>query len=124
MNPESTRETAAAPLAMGFDYAEALAAQDQELVDIVQQPFIEQWPVDLEKIESALALGDFKGVMYTVHALKGTLLMFGAVPASQLASEMQAFAASGEAAPLAVRWPIFKAEVEQLLRVLRKELAQ
>lgn len=124
MNPDSIRETAAEPLAMGFDYAEALAAQDQELVDIVQQPFIEQWPVDLEKIESALALGDFKGVMYTVHALKGTLLMFGAVPASELASEMQAFAASGEAAPLAVRLPVFKAEVEQLLRVLRKELAQ
>jgi HPt (histidine-containing phosphotransfer) domain-containing protein len=40
-------------------------------------------------MRSGYAAGDLKSVMHTAHALKGTLSMFGAKPASELASQIE-----------------------------------
>ncbi|QDL54830.1 response regulator [Rhodoferax aquaticus] len=103
-----------------FDYAKALSTQDMELVDIVLQPFLEQWPLDIEKIELALAAGDFKTILFTVHALKGTFMMFGAEPASQLAADLQTYASQEDVVLISEHLPQFKAEVAQLIFVLRE----
>lgn len=102
-----------------FDYATALAAQDQEVVGIVMQAFVDQWPTDWRKMESALDCADFSVLLYTSHALKGTLSMFGALPASRLAERIEGHAARKEALPIATLMLPFTLEVERLLAAMR-----
>jgi HPt (histidine-containing phosphotransfer) domain-containing protein len=75
-----------------FDYAAAMDRVDQEVLGIIAQAFVEQWPEELRKIRAGLQQGDLKSVLHTAHALKGTLAMFGAQPASDLAAHMERFA--------------------------------
>ena len=79
---------AAAPVST-FDYALAISRADQEVIEIVARAFVDQWQPDLDKMRSGYAAGDLKSVMHTAHALKGTLSMFGAKPASELASQIE-----------------------------------
>ena len=51
------------------------------------------------------------------HALKGTLAMFGARPASDCALELERMAASGESVGLHAGLEALQREVEQLLSV-------
>ena len=88
-------QTRPAPIIAGtspappFDYLAALKRADQEVIEIISEAFVEQWPDELAKIRNALATGDLTVVMHTAHALKGTLSMFGAAPASELAYQME-----------------------------------
>ena len=102
-----------------FDYAGALAAQDQEMVEIVADAFVDQWPEDWKKMGEAMAHGDFNVVLYTSHALKGTLSMFGALPASQLAALIEGYAAQGDAESIDALLAPFATEVERLLTVMK-----
>ena len=101
-----------------FDYARALAAEDAEVIGIVSQPFLDQWPLDKRALDTAIAAGDYQAFLYTVHALKATLLMFGAVPASQLAAELEILASKENARMLRALLPRFTAEVDRLVMVL------
>ncbi|MBI2751214.1 MAG: response regulator [Burkholderiales bacterium] len=87
----------AAPSA-AFDYAQAMSRVDQEVIAIIAQSFVDQWPLDLEKMRLGQARGDLKSVLHTAHALKGTLSMFGARPASELAYQIEQCAKRQEAA--------------------------
>jgi HPt (histidine-containing phosphotransfer) domain-containing protein len=79
----------AAPPIPAFDYAAALKSADQEVIEIISEAFVDQWPDELKKIHDGLSSGDLATVMHTAHALKGTLSMFGAAPASALAAQME-----------------------------------
>ncbi|MEY3124169.1 MAG: hypothetical protein RLZZ573_689 [Pseudomonadota bacterium] len=117
----STDSAASAPLsvlAVEFDYHAALAAQDQEVLDIVAQVFVNQWPEDFQKILSGLASNDLKTVLYTVHALKGTLAIFGAGPASEIAHRMEECAGRNDGAGAADLAEQLRTEVANLLAVL------
>jgi CheY-like chemotaxis protein/HPt (histidine-containing phosphotransfer) domain-containing protein len=81
--------TETAPPAPAFDYLAALRRADQEVIEIISEAFVDQWPAELGKINDGLARGDLTVVMHTAHALKGTLSMFGAAPASALAAQME-----------------------------------
>jgi len=82
--------------ALNFDYERALAASDQEVVDIVADVFMGQWPQNVEKMTQALTMGDMSPLLYTVHALKGTLGLFGAAPAVDSAAALEKLAAIGQ----------------------------
>jgi two-component system, sensor histidine kinase and response regulator len=101
-----------------FDYATALQAADQEMVDIVAGAFIEQWPADIQKMHVALQAQNYPGVLHTAHALKGTLSMFGAAPASEMAMRIESLAAAQDAAAIADLLDIFDSEVQQFLNAL------
>ncbi len=94
----STPETATPELAP-FDFVAGLAAADQDVVDIIAQVFVEQWPVDLQKMTAALAQGDLTPLRHTAHALKGILGMFGASPTVVLAAELEKLAANKDSDP-------------------------
>ena len=81
--------TVSAPATPEFDYGAALKLADQEVIEIISEAFVDQWPVELEKIRNGLLNADLTVVMHTAHALKGTLSMFGAAPASALAAQME-----------------------------------
>jgi CheY-like chemotaxis protein/HPt (histidine-containing phosphotransfer) domain-containing protein len=114
-------QTTAAP--GNFDYARALQAADQEIVEIIAQAFVEQWPEDLQKIQESLAGGDLKSVLHTAHALKGTLSMFGARPASELAQRMEALAGAEDAMGITPLIAPLTTEVEKLRDVLQSVLS-
>jgi HPt (histidine-containing phosphotransfer) domain-containing protein len=102
-----------------FDYARALTVVDQEVVGIIAEPFMEEWPRDLHKLHKALDSGDLKTVLHVAHSLKGTLAMFGARPASELAFRMERQAESGVVDDLAETTQALTREVNQLVAALK-----
>jgi CheY-like chemotaxis protein/HPt (histidine-containing phosphotransfer) domain-containing protein len=102
----------------GFDYAAGLRAMDQEILGIIGQAFVEQWPIDLGAMHKARANADAQSMMHAAHALKGTLAMFGALPASNVAAEMEVLARQGDLAG-AFGWiDTLEGEVSGLLEAL------
>jgi CheY-like chemotaxis protein/HPt (histidine-containing phosphotransfer) domain-containing protein len=79
-----------------FDYAAGLTSMDQEILEIIGQAFLDQWPEDIQKMQAHLKAGAAEPVLHTAHALKGTLAMFGAEPASGLAAHIEMLAAQGD----------------------------
>jgi HPt (histidine-containing phosphotransfer) domain-containing protein len=77
------------PMTAGFDYAGALQAADQEVVDIIAHVFQAQWPVDHARMQAALTADDLSPVLHAAHSLKGTLGLFGAQPAVNLARQLE-----------------------------------
>ncbi len=94
---EYVEDTSPDPLVPGgdgqFNYSVALAQADEEMVDIVADAFVAQWPKDREHLRASLAAADFNGLLHISHGLKGTLALFGAAPASRLAHQLEAMAA-------------------------------
>jgi PAS domain S-box-containing protein len=103
-----------------FDYARAMRLQDMEMVGIIADTFIEQWPQDSAKLHANLASKDLQAFMHTVHALKGTLSLFGAEPAAELAAKMEATAMNGDENGLDVELALLCAEVDQVLQALHQ----
>ena len=114
--------TLAAP-ALEFDYARGMRGVDQEVLDIIAQAFTDQWPHDIDKMRDALAQGDLQSVLHTSHALKGTLAMFGAAPARDLAQHIESLCANGEPDEVRALLQPFAAEVEHLLQSVQEKLA-
>jgi CheY-like chemotaxis protein len=106
-----------------FDYAAGLVAMDQEILEIIGQAFLDQWPQDMEKLHHHLGLQEPLPVLHTAHALKGTLAMFGADPASQLAARIETLAGRGDVALIEPLLPAFVAEVDYLRLALVRSLA-
>lgn len=75
-----------------FDYAGALSRVDQDMVDIIADTFLAQWPLDLVKMQRSIANRDFEPLLHTAHALKGILPMFGAEPPVEWARKLETLA--------------------------------
>jgi HPt (histidine-containing phosphotransfer) domain-containing protein len=111
------------PQDFAFDYAAGLNAMDQEILEIIGQAFLDQWPDDIQKVRNSLAHGEQLPTLHTAHALKATMAMFGADPASQLAARIEALASQGDLAAIAKLLPSFTAEVDYLRLALERRLS-
>jgi len=80
----------------GFDYTQALHDVDQEVLGIISEAFLAQWPAELATMQQALAQADWRAIAHTAHTLKGTLGLFGAHPAVDLATELERLTANTE----------------------------
>jgi hypothetical protein len=105
-----------------FDYGAGLAAMDQEIREIISQAFVDQWPGDLRKLRSGLDRQDLIAVLHVAHSLKGTLSMFGARPASDLARRMETLAGRSDLAEVLELMEPLQHEVEQLLAAISVSL--
>lgn len=103
-----------------FDYDRALAGADTEMVEIITDTFMEQWPVDLQKMIQGLSQKDLASVGRVSHALKGTLAMFGAMPAADLARQVETDCADGVADTLSGLISQLTGEVKQLILALER----
>jgi HPt (histidine-containing phosphotransfer) domain-containing protein len=101
-----------------FDYAAGLAQMDQEVLDIIAQAFLDQWPIDIEKMRAALQSGEMQTLLHTAHALKGTTALFGAAPVSAIAARIESSAAAANAAAIAQLLEPFAQESEKLLAAI------
>ena len=79
-----------------FDYVAALNQVDQDVVEIIAETFVAQWPIDLVKMQQAIAARDLQPLLHTAHALKGILAMFGATPTIEWARQIELLAAKNE----------------------------
>ncbi|MDE2416544.1 MAG: response regulator [Burkholderiales bacterium] len=113
---------AVAESAVDFDYAAAMAAMDQEILEIISRAFVDQWPQDLHKLQNGMQERDLVTVLHVAHSLKGTLSMFGARPASELARRMETLAGRSEADGIAALLGPFCHEVEKLLTAISASL--
>ncbi|TXT39521.1 MAG: signal transduction histidine kinase [Comamonadaceae bacterium] len=128
--PEAPKMQEGVQPPVNFDYAKALADSDQDVVEIVKDVFLAQWPIDLEKMTAALNCGNLSPLQHTTHALKGTLGMFGAIPATQLASELEQMVGSDKCLgtpsnmdDLRLKLQGLKNQVDQLVTVLQNHSA-
>jgi PAS domain S-box-containing protein len=110
--------------ALQFDYAHALGLADQEIIGIIAEVFVGQWPIDLTKMEQGIAQGDLNSVLHTAHALKSTLAMFGAQPASEIARQMELLSSRHDGTTLAALLGQLQREVELLLKALHAVLPE
>ena len=104
----------------GFDYDLALSLADREVVDIIAEVFLDQWPLDKQKLTQALADNDLQSVLHVSHALKGTLAMFGAQPPSEMARSAELMASQGESEGLPELLTFMCAEVDLLVAALQR----
>jgi signal transduction histidine kinase/CheY-like chemotaxis protein/HPt (histidine-containing phosphotransfer) domain-containing protein len=102
-----------------FDYVAGVQAMDQEILEIIGQAFVEQWPVDIQNLRTHVKSAEPVPALHTAHALKGTLAMFGADPASHLAARMEALATRGDLEAVEQLLPAFVVEVDNLLIALK-----
>jgi HPt (histidine-containing phosphotransfer) domain-containing protein len=108
-----------APGVYAFDYAAGVRNADQEMVGIIAGIFLEHYRADLEKIRDGLATDDLQAVMFVAHALRGTLAMFGAQPAAQLAHRLEQQSARGDPLGLGELVDALAGEMGQLSVVLQ-----
>jgi response regulator RpfG family c-di-GMP phosphodiesterase len=81
---------------IAFDYEAALDKVDQDVVEIITETFVAQWPLDLVRMQQAIAKRDLQPLLHTAHALKGILAMFGATPPIEWARQLELLAAKNE----------------------------
>lgn len=92
------------------------------MVDIIAEAFVDQWPRDKQKMEQALADSDLIPVLHVAHALKGTVAMFGARPAVELAQRVELLAERGDTIGMPELIDALNAEVNQLVVALLRSL--
>jgi CheY-like chemotaxis protein/HPt (histidine-containing phosphotransfer) domain-containing protein len=102
-----------------FDYAAAMQRVDQEVVSIISTAFVQQWPGEYKKIQDGLVSDDLQVVMHTAHALKGTLAMFGAAPASDLAYQLEQCSLRGDAVGAGELVPPLALELDRLIDAIQ-----
>jgi PAS domain S-box-containing protein len=107
-------------LVTAFDYAAGIGTVDEEVVGIIAEPFLAEWPQDLARLQAAQASDDIKGVLHVAHSLKGTLAMFGARPASEVAAQLERQSHAGDTTGMAALVDQLANEVAQLLVVLTR----
>ncbi|MBT9491952.1 MAG: PAS domain-containing protein [Paucibacter sp.] len=117
-----TRDTVPTPAAAlaDFDYAAALAAADQEVINIISSIFVRRWPGELAKLNAALLEPDLETLLHGGHALKGTLGMFGARAAADVARRVEEAAERGSMSGMRELIAQLSAEVAQLLLALAR----
>jgi CheY-like chemotaxis protein len=117
--PPSGSRSAAADLTDTFDYTQALSEADQDVISIIRSIFVRRWPLELEKLTAALAAQDIDTLLHGGHALKGTLGMFNARPAADVARRVEESAEKGSM----VGMPALVAELQQEVARLLQALA-
>lgn len=78
-----------------LDFDGALRACDQEVLEIVAQPFVAQWPTDRQDLRDAQARGDLARLRQLTHVLSGAVGMFGATEVAALARQVEQLAEQG-----------------------------
>ena len=106
-------------LAMPFDYVHALAQADREVLEIITETFAAQWPQDLLSLQNALQQGDCARLQQITHALKGSLRMFGAEPAAEIAQQMEHDAAMQQTGSMAASLEALSAQGDLLMAALQ-----
>lgn len=106
-----------------FDYLQAMQGQDMEMVEIIANVFLEQWPLDKQRLHESLQRHDYKDFLLAIHALKGHLKMFGADPAVDLANSLELAVKNQPGGDEQANWSLLCDEVGKVVEALRQVAA-
>jgi len=106
-----------------FDYAAAVRAADQEIVEIITPAFLEYYSAEFVTLKQAIAAGDAAAAARCAHGLKGNLASFGAQRAERYAADIETLAKQGDLSHLEERVVSLQLETEKLVKVLHNTLS-
>jgi len=92
---------------------------DRELLRELIGVFESEFPVILERMESAALQGDAAGLEKAAHKIKGALLQFSAHGAADAARRLEETGRSGKVAGAEEILPVLRQEIDRLLQSLR-----
>ena len=109
-----------------IDLSFALKATDgdRELLQVVVEAFLEEYPTLLAQLEPAIRTGDCTVVQRTSHTLRGTLRLFGNVPAKEFAARLEEMGASGSLLDATATCDSLKQSLAMLRQQLSEALAE
>jgi nitrogen fixation negative regulator NifL len=110
---------AESPTPPAFDYEQAIAEADTELIDVVTGIFLEQYPKDLAVLRDAIAKQDQPVVKRSAHTLKSSCAIFGARPLVDLARTLEHFDPTTDQAGAVDLFDRLDAELPRLATILR-----
>ena len=116
--PTSAEQQASRPGSAAFDYGAALATADQETVALISDLFLEHSQRDMDALRHALAESERRRAATAAASLKGTLAIFGARPAVQLAQRLEQRSPFGEPPELDALVEQLGKEIERLRAAL------
>ncbi len=104
-----------------FDRSEMLDRMggDEELLQEIVSLFLDEYSTMLAELRQAVSGADPQRIERSAHALKGALLNMSAVPAAELAQQLESMGNRGELQPAA---PLL-ADLERRLERLAEQLA-
>ena len=114
----STQRPASTP----FDIAEMRRrlGGDEELVRDIVGLFLEDYPVRMAAIQSAIDSGQADGIRRAAHALKGGASTMSAFAVAEAAGRIEASGEAGDLASVGELFAELTAEMERLAAVLRE----
>jgi two-component system sensor histidine kinase/response regulator len=106
----------------GIDWDGALAAVagDRDLLDAVVAAAIDEIPVLARAIGNAIEAGDAPALRLAAHSLKGSLRIFGELPAVESAARIEAIAREGKAEEAAALVEELRVHLEAVAALLRE----
>jgi signal transduction histidine kinase/DNA-binding NarL/FixJ family response regulator len=120
MAAPSGRPPTALPPA-SFDYAAAMRAMDQEIIEIITPTFLEHHQKEVRVLHESFERRDAECLRRCAYGLKGTLADFGAQPAERCAAEIESLAARKDLDSIAPLMTELTAEIGNLVTVLKQE---
>lgn len=109
-----------------FNLQEALARvdQDQEILQMMVELFLEQGLKDLADIKAAVVGRDAAAVARSAHRLKGAVLQFCAPSAIAVTAELEQLGKSGDIGGVDAVYDRVAQELHRLLAALRTAMSQ
>ena len=101
-----------------FDYAQALAETNPQLVCMIAPAALEQYPADMAAIDGALTAGDAREAARAAHSMSGTLGLFKARPAVAIVRAIEKHARAGDFDQARLEFAGLAPEVNALSRAL------
>ncbi len=91
---------------------------DLDLLQVVIEAFLEEYPALLAELETAIRAGDNTVVQRASHTIKGTLRLFGNVPSKELAERLEEMGCTGSLSNAAETYDSLKLSLASLRRQL------
>jgi len=107
-----------------FDYAAALAASDQTVLEIIAGMLLEGCSGYMDQIRAAVAADDAQALRLSAHTFKGLLANFSAVPAQHEAEMLELLGKSGELTEAAAHLARLEIEISHFLPCLETWVSQ
>lgn len=121
--PAETIQVVALPLVnpdLHFDYEQALAAGDAEILSIITPLFLDSYPRYLDNIAKALQLGQAQDLYFAAHTLKGLLGNFNALPIEKAARALEQRAKAGHTDDIEGQMAVIEREMPSLCIALKR----
>lgn len=105
-----------------LDKINEMADGDSDFVLSVVSVFLEEVPVDLRDLESAIAESNYEQVYKLAHKIKPNVDLLGMEQTRAIALEIETLGKSeGNMATIRERFPVLKRDVEQVIGELRND---